>query len=347
LASDSDSTSSAASSSVSPGCGGTVGLSDAARPAGVATPLEGGLSAPLNARSAQPVGTVVEVDTVIENVSQPRWIQEDGPLLVVHKPAGWLTQGVPAGIPNVVDWAKQQLKQRYAKPGNVYLGIPHRLDRPVSGVMVFARNSKAAARLAEQFRNRQVQKRYLCLVTGTNIPDSGSLTDWLLKDAAAAHVTVVTADTSGAKLAELRYRTLHTNESQSLIEVELLTGRMHQIRVQLAAQGWPIVGDRQYGGVPWPWPVTSVPGSAPTLSTSPDAATESEPSEADGDRLEPIERVEQIALHAYRLELLHPIRYDAVSYTVLPPTNWPEWARTAAQPLSSTTPYTPQPFPMP
>src|SRR5436190_22987192 len=106
---------------------------------------------------------------------------EDGPVLAVNKPAGLLTQGVPAGIPTLEALVKEYLKQRYAKPGNVYLGIPHRLDRPVSGVVVFARNSKAAARLAEQFRDRQVRKTYWALVERPPECPAGELVDWLLK----------------------------------------------------------------------------------------------------------------------------------------------------------------------
>lgn len=227
----------------------------------------------------------------------PRILLEDGPLLAVDKPAGLLTQGVPGGIPTVEAWVREYLKERYHKPGNVYLGIPHRLDRPVSGVMIFARNSKAAARLAEQFRERTVRKWYLGLVTGCPEIPSGTLVDWLLKDAAAAHVTVVPEGTPDARRAELRYEVLQTMGPRSLVRVELLTGRMHQIRVQLAHRGWPIVGDRQYGStedVPLP---SAMPG----------------------------ERHDAILLHAERLELRHPIRYDDLKITAPIPSFWEPW----------------------
>lgn len=225
---------------------------------------------------------------------QPELLLEDGPLLGVLKPAGLLTQGVPGGIPTVEAWVKDFLRTRYQKPGNVYLGIAHRLDRPVSGVMVFAKNSKAAARLAEQFRERQVRKFYLCLVEGVLPQSKGTFRDWLLKDAAAAHVTVVAPETPGAKPAELDYEVLQTNGLLSLIRVELKTGRMHQIRVQFGSRGWPIVGDRQYG-------------STHTLHLPWSAAEY---------------RDEAILLHAERLELLHPIRYDAVVLSAPPPDHW-------------------------
>ncbi len=227
-------------------------------------------------------------------MDEPQILIEDGPLLGVLKPAGVLTQGVPGGIPTVEAWVKEHLRRKYGKPGNVYLGIPHRLDRPVSGVMIFARNSKAAARLAEQFRERQVRKWYLCVVDGVPAESAGLLTDWLLKDAAQAHVTVVSETTPAARKAELRYEVLQTQGGRSLIRVELLTGRMHQIRVQLASRGWPILGDQQYGSQ------HSV--SIPTASAE--------------------FRTDVVLLHAERLEFQHPVRYDPVCLTAPPPYHW-------------------------
>lgn len=224
---------------------------------------------------------------------EPCFLCEDGPLLAVHKPAGMLTQGVPEGIPTVEGWVKQQLKLKYNKPGNVYLGIPHRLDRPVSGVMVFARNSKAAQRLAEQFQNRSVRKEYLCITEGIPEVPTERWSDWLLKDATTAHVTVATSESAGAKLATLRYEVISTHAGRALVRVQLETGRMHQIRVQFAARGCPIVGDRQYGAT------SAYPGE---VSTGAHPAA--------------------IALHAHRLELLHPIRYDRVTLTASPPVIW-------------------------
>ena len=225
-------------------------------------------------------------------------LYEDGPILAVNKPAGLLTLGAKAGVPTLERQAKQFLKEKYNKPGNVYLGIPHRLDRPVSGVVVFARNSKAAARLAEQFRERQVRKIYWALVEGTPDSAEGELVNWLLKSPDQAHVEVVSADAPGAREARLRYRTLQAvagegQGTRTLLEIEPLTGRTHQIRVQLAARGWPIVGDVQYG--------------ATTLLTETRAADP---------------RDEPIALHARSLTILHPVRYDSPTITAPLPDYW-------------------------
>src|SRR5579872_396384 len=133
---------------------------------------------------------------------------EDGPVLAVNKPAGLLTLGAAPGVPTLERQVKQFLKEKYNKPGNVYLGIPHRLDRPASGVVVFARNSKAAARLAEQFRERQVRKVYWALVERAPDPAEGELVDWLFKMPDQAHVEVVSSGVPGAREARLRYRTL-------------------------------------------------------------------------------------------------------------------------------------------
>jgi 23S rRNA pseudouridine1911/1915/1917 synthase len=231
-------------------------------------------------------------------VAEPTILCEDGPLLAVNKPAGMLTQGVPDGpVPTVEAWVKAYLKQKYGKPGNVYLGIPHRLDRPVSGVLVFAKNSKAAARLAEQFRQRTTCKEYLCVTEGVPTPTSRTVATWLLKDATQAHVTVVEPDAPGAKLAELSYEVLQTANDKALVRVELHTGRMHQIRVQLSHCGWPVVGDRQYG------------------------ASASFPGITDGEHRHPT----VIALHAAALELAHPIRYDRITLTAPLPTEWQQF----------------------
>jgi 23S rRNA pseudouridine1911/1915/1917 synthase len=236
----------------------------------------------------------------------PLWdiLLEDGPLIAVTKPPGLPTQGVPTTAPSLETQVKAYLKRKYAKPGNVYLGVPHRLDRPVSGVVVFARNSKAAARLAEQFRLRQVRKWYLAVVDGLPVPEEGTLTDWLLKvpDQALAHV--VPEGTPGAKRAALRYRVLQTlpkpgtspGQSLSLVLIELETGRMHQIRVQVASRGWPIIGDQRYGSsLPFPNALGPDIGGAAN---------------------------EIIALHAARLDLRHPIRYDPISLIAPLPASW-------------------------
>ena len=218
---------------------------------------------------------------------------EDGPVLAVNKPAGLLTQGVPRGIPTLESQVKEYLKDRFKKPGNVYLGIPHRLDRPVSGVVLFSRNSKAAKRLAEQFQLRQVRKMYWGVVESAPDPPEGTLTDWLLKLPDEARAEVVPQGTPSARECTLGYRTVARSSGLALLEIEPRTGRMHQIRVQLASRGWFLVGDFLYG------------------------ATRSLLSERSADF-----RAEPIALHARSLTFLHPIRYQPMTVTAPVPATW-------------------------
>jgi 23S rRNA pseudouridine1911/1915/1917 synthase len=236
---------------------------------------------------------------------------EDGPVIAVNKPAGIVVQGAPAGVENLADLVRAYLKQKYSKPGNVYLGVPHRLDRPVTGVVVFSRNSKCAARLAEQFAQRQVQKTYRAILERPPDPPDGSLLDWLARtgsddpDASTAEapyapkVAVVAEDHPAARQARLQYRTLAVSRGRALVEIDLETGRMHQIRVQFASRGWPIVGDTQYGAA------TSWDGEEISAATEGDAT-----------------RYHPIALHAWRLALQHPVRYDALTITAPPPESW-------------------------
>ena len=180
---------------------------------------------------------------------RPNWpiLFEDNHLLVVVKPAMLPTMGVPAGQPSLLAEAKEYIKRKYQKPGNVYLGIVSRLDTPVSGVIAIARTSKAAARLTEQYRSRRVRKQYLVVVAGEPDPSEGSLTHFLRKDERHRKVHTTNAAAEGAQEARLRYRTRQTLGQSTLLEVELDTGRKHQIRVQLAKIGHPILGDRKYG----------------------------------------------------------------------------------------------------
>ena len=219
----------------------------------------------------------------------PSWsvLLEDGPILAINKPAGLLTQA-PPGVPSLEAEVKAWLKERFEKSGSVYLGIPHRLDRVVSGVIVFTRNSKAAARMAEQFEQRTVRKIYRAIVEG--IPDSSEaeLTDWILKLPEQSRAEIVTPVTPGARGCRLSYRVLATHENKSLVEIEPHTGRMHQIRVQFASRGWPILGDTQYG------------------------SAES-----------PFDQEQRIALHAHSLTFQHPVRYDPLTITAPLPNDWP------------------------
>jgi 23S rRNA pseudouridine1911/1915/1917 synthase len=174
-------------------------------------------------------------------------LYEDNHLLALNKPAGIATMGVEESLPSLAREAKHYLKLRYQKPGNVYLGIVSRLDSVSSGVVLFARTSKAAARLSEQFRSRHVQKTYWAIVEGRIEPAGDVCEDWLVKDESQQRMVTCQANFAGAQQARLTYRTLSVLGGNSVVEVDLETGRKHQIRVQLAERGYPIRGDRKYG----------------------------------------------------------------------------------------------------
>lgn len=172
---------------------------------------------------------------------------EDNHLLAVVKPAGLATMGVAAGQTSVLSIARDYVKRRYNKPGNVYLGVVSRLDEPVSGVLLFARTSKAAARLSEQFRHRSVEKTYWAIVEGDELPASGRSEDNLLKNEQRRRMERVDANVAGGQQAVLEFRRLRRLPLGWLVEILPETGRKHQIRVQFADRGWPVLGDRKYG----------------------------------------------------------------------------------------------------
>ena len=174
-------------------------------------------------------------------------LYEDNHLLVVNKPAMLPTMGVTADVPSLLVVAKEYIRRKYAKPGEVYLGIVSRLDAPVTGVVLIARTSKAAARLSEMFKRRDVEKTYWALVEGRVDPAAGSLVHFLRKDERHRKMHVTIESATDAQRAELNYRTIKFTKGNTLLEIELLTGRKHQIRVQLADALAPIVGDRKYG----------------------------------------------------------------------------------------------------
>lgn len=211
-------------------------------------------------------------------------LYEDNHCLAIAKPSGWVCahfQGKEETLDRLV---KQYLKDKYQKAGNVFLGIVQRLDRPVSGVLLFARTSKAAARLAEQFRQGSIDKVYWAMVEGEVASAAGTLEDWLRKDALRHRVEVVEPRTRGARQAVLHYQCRGIHQRLSWLELRPQTGRTHQLRVQLAHHGHPIFGDARYGSI-------HLFGKA-------------------------------IALHARALTFLHPIRYEPITLTAELPRAW-------------------------
>ena len=177
-------------------------------------------------------------------------LYEDNQIIVVEKNANIPTQSDKTGDKDMLTIVKEYIKVKYNKPGNVYLGLVHRLDRPVGGVMVFARTSKAASRLSEQVRNKTFKKTYLAIVTGKMEQANGVLEDYLWKDEKNNTSYVVKEGKKNSKLARLKYKTLKyfENENLSVLKIELETGRHHQIRVQLSNQKHAIYGDVKYHG---------------------------------------------------------------------------------------------------
>lgn len=174
-------------------------------------------------------------------------IYEDNHLLVVEKPVNILSQSDDTGDQDLLSILKADIKQRFNKPGDVYLGLIHRLDRPVGGVMVFAKTSKAASRLSEQIREKNFKKTYLAVIRGVPETKTQRLIHYLIKDTSTNTVAVVNKSIAGSKEAILDYEVLESEQGLCLVRIELHTGRSHQIRAQFANIGYPLYGDQKYG----------------------------------------------------------------------------------------------------
>ncbi|MCR8634535.1 RluA family pseudouridine synthase [Paenibacillus radicis (ex Xue et al. 2023)] len=213
-------------------------------------------------------------------------LYEDNHVIVIVKPVNVPTQEDDSHDPDLLTMIKQDLKHRHNKPGNVYLGLVHRLDRPVGGVMVFAKTSKAASRLSDAVRTRTIRKHYTAVINGKPKQPFGTLTHYLLKDTKTNMVSAVPPGKPGAKEAILDYRVIDHMDGLSLVNIELHTGRSHQIRVQFATIGCPLVGDQRYGAH------LTKPG-------------------------------QQIALWSTELSFEHPVTKETLSFTSTPPAAFP------------------------
>ena len=180
-------------------------------------------------------------------MNNPYSAYEDNHLLIIYKPAGWLVQGDHTGDTTITDWGKAYIKEHYDKPGDVFLHPVHRIDRPVSGLVIMARTTKALERMTKLFRDDQVEKTYLAIVKGKPRHIEGKLTHWLTKDDKKNIARAYHKEAPGSKKAHLTYEMLHQDSLHSLLKVMPKTGRPHQIRVQLSDEGCPIQGDLKYG----------------------------------------------------------------------------------------------------
>ena len=214
-------------------------------------------------------------------------LHDDNHLLIVNKPPGVLVQGDKTGDKPLVEMAKDYLKEKYKKPGNVFLGVVHRLDRPTSGLIVFARTSKSLARLNDQFKTRTVKKTYWAIIERKSIAEKGTLENWLVRNSKQNKSYAHPKKVPNAKQASLDFFRFKTFDKYCCLSIDLHTGRHHQIRAQLSAAGYAIKGDLKYGA---------------------------KRSNSDG----------SIHLHARSLELIHPTKKEKISL-VAPPPNDPLW----------------------
>ena len=205
-------------------------------------------------------------------------LYEDNHIIIINKAAGEIVQGDKTGDESLCDTMKAYIKEKYAKPGNVFIGLPHRLDRPVSGVVVFAKTSKALERLNRMFSEGSVKKIYWALTKGIPVPAEAELESWILRNEKMNKSFSYPKEVKGSKRAILHYRLAAASQNYNLIEVELKTGRHHQIRCQLSSIGCPIKGDLKYGA----------------QRSNPDGS---------------------ISLHARYIEFIHPVSKELIAVT--------------------------------
>ena len=213
-----------------------------------------------------------------------RILYEDNHLIIVNKLPGELVQGDETGDRTLADDVKKYLKTAYNKPGNVYLGIPHRLDRPTSGIVVYCKTDKALSRMTALFRTSDVRKTYWAIVDRMPGKTEGELVHYITRDAANNKSIASSKERKGAKIAKLSYKVLASSDNYHLLEIDLHTGRHHQIRAQLAAIGVHIKGDLKYGAA----------------RSNPDGG---------------------ISLHARRIVFIHPVKKERIDITAEPPEN--------------------------
>ena len=214
-------------------------------------------------------------------------IYEDNHIIIVNKESGEIVQGDKSGDQPLSEFVKAYIKQKYNKPGNVFLGVTHRLDRPVSGLVVFARTSKALARLNDMFRNGDIHKTYWAITQKCPEPSEGTLTHWITRNTQQNKSYAHDREVPNSKQAILNYRLIGKTDNYHLLEIQLMTGRHHQIRCQLSHIGSPIKGDLKYGA----------------KRSNPDGS---------------------ISLHARRIEFVHPVTKETINEEAPLPT-LPPW----------------------
>ncbi|MBT8271578.1 MAG: RluA family pseudouridine synthase [Bacteroidia bacterium] len=225
---------------------------------------------------------------ILTNKDNLQILYEDNHLLIINKRVGDIVQGDKTGDTPLSEILKSYIKEKYHKPGNVYLGVPHRLDRPTTGIVVFTKTSKALSRISKLFSQGQIQKTYWAVVKERPVPEKGTLVHWLLKNEKKNKSVPYSSEIKGSKQAILHYKLKYSTDNYHCLEIDLETGRHHQIRCQLASIGCPIKGDLKYG----------------FARSNPDAG---------------------IHLHARKIVFTHPVSKAEIEIEAPPPAGDPVW----------------------